>query len=75
MEALNDIQRKALERGISLHGGPSEETEGGFVYRKLRETVKEGSGNGAFLSMGALHGEPGWGEGSFKGSGIGRLSP
>jgi len=63
MGALNDIYRKALERGISLHRGPSEETEGGFIYGRLRETVKEGSGNGAFLSMGLCKGNLDWGGG------------
>jgi len=30
-----------------------------FVYLELRKTIKEGSGNGASLSMVALRGEPG----------------
>jgi hypothetical protein len=49
---------------------------GRFVYRGHRETIKEGSGNGASVFMGYLRGEPGPPEGYVqKGSGNGRLSP
>jgi hypothetical protein len=41
-------------RGISLHRGPSEEPKRGFVYGRLRQTEKEGSGNGACLSLSLL---------------------
>jgi hypothetical protein len=45
---LKNLSRKALGTGISLHRGPVAEPGVGFERRM------EGSGSGAFLSMGAL---------------------
>jgi hypothetical protein len=44
--------------GISPHGGP---IGGDFSTRDFERQVKERSGNGASLSVGALRGEPGRG--------------
>jgi hypothetical protein len=48
--------------GISLHGGPVRGPwRGDFFTGDFERHVKEGSGNGTFLSLGALQGEPGMG--------------
>jgi hypothetical protein len=52
--APSDVYKKALETGISLHRDPVGGHGGELLYRGLRDTVKEGSGNGEFLSMEAL---------------------
>ena len=53
-----------------------ENLERRFFCREQRETVKEGSGNGASLFMGVLRAEPGRPECYvMKDSGNGRLSP
>jgi hypothetical protein len=48
--------------GISLHRGPIGGTwRGDFFTRDFERQVKEGSGDGVSLSVGALRGEPGRG--------------
>jgi len=49
-----DVWKKALESGISLHMGPSGEPGVGSFTMDFERQMKEGSGNGAFLSVGAL---------------------
>jgi len=45
----------ALEKGIFLHRGPAVEPgRGGLIYRDFERWMKEGFGNGASLSVGAL---------------------
>jgi hypothetical protein len=44
---LEDVCKKALEMGISLHRGPTGEPGRGLVYRGLR---KKGARSGASLS-------------------------
>jgi hypothetical protein len=52
--------------GISLHGDPvGGPWRGDFFTGDIERQVKEGSGGGASLSMGALRGGPGGG--SFAG--------
>jgi len=54
--------RRRLEIGISLHRGPiGEPGVGGPFTRNFERYLKEGSGNGASLSVEALSGEPGGG--------------
>jgi hypothetical protein len=76
------VLKKALEKDISLHGGPVKNLRGGGVLftGNSERFLKEGSGNRASLPMGALLGEPGGGsitgdpEGYIKeGSGDGHL--
>lgn len=46
--------------GTSLCRDPKGEAGGDFCFPGIsRDTVKEGSGNGSSLCMGALQGEPG----------------
>jgi hypothetical protein len=56
------MYKKALVTGISFHGGPVGGTwRGDFLTGDFERQVKEGSGDGASLSVGALRGEPGRG--------------
>jgi len=50
---LRGLEQQALQTGISLHRGPVENHGVPFTGISERE-LKEGSGNGASLSMGAL---------------------
>jgi hypothetical protein len=52
-ETPEDTYKKVLETGISLHRGSVGEPggEGGSFTRYFVRQVKEGSGNGASLSM------------------------
>ena len=50
------MQSKALKTGISLHRGPFREPRGCSLTRDFEKQIKEGSGNGASLSVGALWG-------------------
>ena len=75
-------ERKALEMGISLHGGSAGQPGVGSFTRDFERWLKGGSRNAANLSVGALWGEPGrgllyWGPWRIcrKGSGDGHLSP
>lgn len=52
--ALRDVKKMALEMGISLHTGHTGNLEARFIYQRLQERVKEGSGNEVSLFMGAL---------------------
>ena len=51
---LKDMLRKALETGISLHRGPVGQPQVGSFTKDFEKWMKEGSGNGVSLSVGAL---------------------
>ena len=53
------MYRKALETGISLHRGLAGKPGVGSFTRDFHRRIKEVSGNGASLSVGALRGEAG----------------
>jgi hypothetical protein len=53
---LKDMYKKVMVPGISLYGGT---WKGDFFTGDFERQVKEGSGNGASLSVGALRGETG----------------
>jgi hypothetical protein len=53
------MSKKALQTDISLHRGPVGEPGEELVLSGTLRQMKVRSGNGAFLSMGALRGVPG----------------
>jgi hypothetical protein len=48
---LDDMQKKAVETGISLHKGPVGDPEGVSFTAGFERRVKEGCGNGASHSL------------------------
>jgi len=57
--APRDVKMKALETDISLLTGPGGEPRRGSLTAVSDRQMREGSGNRASVSMGALRGEPG----------------
>jgi hypothetical protein len=57
ISGLRVLYKRRLWKRISLSiGAPLGKLEGGFVYGRFLETVKESSGNGASVALWELYG-------------------